>query len=67
MFRHLLVGVLALAAAAPTSAHGPDHTMSGGKPEAFVWTFVRTPNLEFACDIPGHYEDGMHGTISFDR
>jgi uncharacterized cupredoxin-like copper-binding protein len=160
MFRHLLVGVLALAASAPASAHGPDHAMSGGKPgdpakvtrtievvaadnefslkslkvkdgetvrfvvrndgldphefligtvhehaehrqmmkammeqqktgghahdmpmeahesgvsvqpgktAAFVWTFVGTPNLEFACDIPGHYEDGMHGTISFDR
>ncbi len=161
MFRHLLVGVLALAAATSASAHDPDHAMSGGKPgdpakvtrtievvaadnefslkslrvkdgetvrfvvrndgldphefligtthehaehrqmmkammeqqkkgghahdmpamdahqsgvsvqpdktAAFVWTFVRTPALEFACDIPGHYEDGMHGLISFDR
>jgi uncharacterized cupredoxin-like copper-binding protein len=159
--RHLLAGIVALAAAAPAAAHGPDHAMSGGKPgdpakvartvevvaidnefslrslqvrdgetvrfvvrndgldphefligtnrehaehrqmmkammeqqkkgghahdmatmaahqsgvsvqpgktAAFVWTFARTQALEFACDIPGHYEDGMHGVISFDH
>ncbi len=161
LFRGILVGVLAMAAALPASAHGPDHTMGGGKPgdsakvtrvievvatdnafslkalqvrdgetirfvvrndgidphefligtahehsehrtmmkamieqqkkgghshdmsmmemhqsgvtvppgktNSFVWTFARTPDLEFACDIPGHYEDGMHGAISFSR
>ena len=161
LFRRFFVGVLALAAAAPASAHGPGHTMSGGKPgearmvtrvievvatdnafslkslqvkdgetvrfvirnegrdphefligvasehaehrqmmkamleqqkagghahampmmeahesgvsvlpgktESFVWTFARAPDLEFACDIPGHYEDGMHGAITFGR
>ena len=161
LFRRLFVGVLAMAAALSASAHGPDHTMGGGKPgdgakvtrvievvaadnafslkalqvrdgetirfvvrndgidphefligtayehaehrkmmnamieqqkkgahthdmsmmdehqsgvtvlpgktESFVWTFARTPDLEFACDIPGHYEDGMHGPISFGR
>ena len=161
LFRRLFVGVLALAAAMPASAHGPDHGMGGGKPgdagkvtrvievvasdnefslkslqvkngetvrfivrndgldphefligtkaehsehlkmmremieqqkkggqahampmmdahesgvsvqpgktETFVWTFARTPNLEFACDMPGHYEDGMHGAITFSR
>jgi uncharacterized cupredoxin-like copper-binding protein len=36
-----------------------------GKSASFVWTFARTPNLEFACNIPGHYEDGMHGPITF--
>ena len=157
--RHLLAGLVALAAAAPAAAHGPDHAMSGGKPGdpakvartvevvaidnefslrslqvrdgetvrfvvrndgldphefligtnrehaehrqmmkammeqqkkgghaghsmadrahaggvwvepgktgSFVWTFVRTADLEFACNIPGHYEDGMKGPIRF--
>jgi len=36
-----------------------------GRAASFVWTFARTPNLEFACNIPGHYEDGMHGPITF--
>ena len=38
-----------------------------GKSASFVWAFARTPNLEFACNIPGHYEDGMHGPITFTR
>src|SRR5580693_396478 len=32
LFRHVLVGVLALAVAAPALSHGPDHAMGGGKP-----------------------------------
>jgi uncharacterized cupredoxin-like copper-binding protein len=36
-----------------------------GETATFVWTFARTVNLQFACDVPGHYEDGMHGPVSF--
>ena len=36
-----------------------------GQTRSFVWQFKRTPNLEFACNIPGHYEDGMRGPITF--
>ncbi len=38
-----------------------------GKTATFVWTFARTADLEFACNISGHYEDGMRGTIVFTR
>jgi len=31
-FRQLIVGILALVAAMPASAHGPDHGMGGGRP-----------------------------------
>lgn len=48
-------------------AHQSGVSVQPGKTETFVWTFARTPNLEFACDIPGHYEDGMHGLITFSR
>lgn len=48
-------------------AHQSGVTVAPGKTATFVWTFTRTSNLEFACDIPGHYEDGMHGPITFGR
>jgi uncharacterized cupredoxin-like copper-binding protein len=48
-------------------AHDSGVTVAPGKTATFVWTFARTANLEFACDIPGHYEDGMHGPIAFSR
>ena len=48
-------------------AHESGVSVLPGKTASFVWTFARTPLLEFACDIPGHYEDGMHGAISFSR
>lgn len=38
-----------------------------GKTATFVWTFARTANLEFACNVSGHYEDGMRGPIVFTR
>ncbi len=46
-------------------AHSNGVTVEPGKTASFVWTFARTADLEFACDIPGHYKDGMHGAISF--
>jgi uncharacterized cupredoxin-like copper-binding protein len=48
-------------------AHESGVTVAPGKTASFVWTFARTPDLEFACDIAGHYEDGMHGLITFSR
>jgi len=53
--------------AAPMMQHGSGVMVAPGKTESFVWTFARTADLEFACDIPGHYEDGMRGPISFAR
>ncbi len=45
--------------------HSSGVTVAPGQTATFVWTFARTPDLEFACDIPGHYEDGMKGVIRF--
>ena len=53
--------------AAPMMEHSSGVMVAAGQTASFVWTFVRTANLEFACDIPGHYEDGMHGPITFAR
>ena len=46
-------------------AHAGGVWVEPGKTASFVWLFQRTPNLEFGCNIPGHYQDGMHGAISF--
>jgi uncharacterized cupredoxin-like copper-binding protein len=54
-------------AATMADEHASGVTVEPGKTQSFVWTFARTANLEFACDIPGHYKDGMHGPIAFDR
>lgn len=51
--------------AAPMPHHGNGVTVLPGETATFVWIFARTASLQFACDIPGHYEDGMHGAIAF--
>ena len=51
--------------AVPPMQHDSGVMVHPGETAGFVWTFTRTANLQFACDIPGHYENGMHGAISF--
>ena len=36
-----------------------------GKTAELVWKFTKPTELEFACNIPGHYEAGMAGPIKF--
>lgn len=35
-----------------------------GKTGELTWTFAEAGNLEFACNIPGHYQAGMVGKLS---
>ena len=34
-----------------------------GKSGEIIWTFPKHADLEFACNIPGHYDSGMVGKI----
>ena len=34
-----------------------------GKTAELVWTFPEHAELEFACNVPGHYDSGMQGFI----
>ena len=34
-----------------------------GKSAEVIWTFSSEAKLEFACNVPGHYESGMTGQI----
>lgn len=37
------------------------------KTKELVWKFTRAADLEFACNVPGHYEAGMVGNVQFRR
>jgi uncharacterized cupredoxin-like copper-binding protein len=34
-----------------------------GQTAELIWTFTTDADLEFACNVPGHYENGMMGEI----
>ena len=36
-----------------------------GESKEVVWTFSEKGNIEFACNVPGHYEAGMYGDVNF--
>ncbi len=36
-----------------------------GKTLELVWKFAEATDLEFACNVPGHYDAGMMGEIEF--
>ena len=35
-----------------------------GKTAELTWTFTKATELEFACNIPGHYQAGMVGKLT---
>lgn len=36
-----------------------------GQSEEIVWKFADKGNIEFACNVPGHYQAGMYGEVNF--
>lgn len=56
---------------AEDKGHGSGHDdpnsvlLNPGEKAELIWKFSKVPNLEFACNIPGHYESGMVGNILF--
>jgi uncharacterized cupredoxin-like copper-binding protein len=51
--------------------HGMDHDDSNsvllepGKSGEIIWEFAKATEIEFACNVPGHYEDGMRGQVRY--
>jgi len=35
-----------------------------GATEELIWNFTKAMGLEFACNIPGHYQSGMVGKVN---
>jgi uncharacterized cupredoxin-like copper-binding protein len=46
--------------------HGDSNSVfvEPGKTAELTWTFAKAANLEFACNIPGHYQAGMVGRLT---
>lgn len=40
--------------------------MEPGESKEIIWTFTEAADLEFACNVPGHYQAGMYGDIEFE-
>ncbi len=38
-----------------------------GKTGEVIWTFSKASEIEFACNVPGHYGAGMVGRIGFNK
>ncbi|MDR3494498.1 MAG: plastocyanin/azurin family copper-binding protein [Ancalomicrobiaceae bacterium] len=38
--------------------------LKSGETKELVWAFTKTGLIEFACNVPGHYEAGMKGIIA---
>jgi uncharacterized cupredoxin-like copper-binding protein len=38
-----------------------------GKTRDLVWKFAKPMKLEFACNVPGHYQSGMVGEFRFGK
>lgn len=36
-----------------------------GETKELIWKFAEATDLEFACNVPGHYDAGMMGRIEF--
>jgi uncharacterized cupredoxin-like copper-binding protein len=37
-----------------------------GQSKEVVWKFTEKGDIEFACNVPGHYESGMYGDVNFE-
>lgn len=54
----------------PNMHHGPGGnaiTVAPGKTETLIWTFEEAWEVEAACNIPGHYQAGMHSPVRFQQ
>lgn len=36
-----------------------------GERDEIIWKFTQESSIEFACNVPGHYQAGMHGNVNF--
>jgi len=52
----------------PNMHHGPAGnaiTVAPGKTATLIWAFEEARDVQAACNIPGHYQAGMHSPVKF--
>ena len=71
---HHLVDMAAAKAMQASMGHGmhddPNSVLlEPGKSGEIVWTFPKDADvaIEFACNVPGHYQSGMVGSVAIDH
>jgi len=47
-------------------SHGNNVLLEPGQSGEIIWKFDTATDLEFGCNVPGHYEAGMKGTFRFE-
>jgi len=64
---HRMMGMDHGKAGMPAMKHDDPNSVlvEPGKTKELVWKFGNAMTLEFACNIPGHYESGMAGKVMF--
>lgn len=63
---HMVHGKMMMAN--PDMHHGPGGssiTIEPGKTETLIWSFEEAWEVQAACNIPGHYQAGMHSPVQF--
>ena len=54
----------------PNMRHGSSAGMVSidpGKTEVLIWTFGKPMSAQLACNVPGHYQAGMHNDIKIKK
>ena len=54
----------------PTMHHGPGDNAITVKPretQVLIWAFESAWQIEVACNIPGHYQAGMHSPVKIEE
>ena len=54
----------------PDMHHGPGGasiTLEPGKTETLIWHFEEAWEVQAACNMPGHYQAGMHSDVRFEE
>ena len=46
--------------------HANSVLLEPGQSGEIIWKFSKPGELEFACNVPGHYQAGMYGDIDFE-